>query len=90
MANNLSAKKRIRQNIAARLRNRSTKSTVRTAIKSLEVTLKAADTLTASEKLVKVTKLMDTAARKGILSKKAVSRKKSRLSKRLNALTPKV
>lgn len=33
-----------------------------------------------------VAKLMDTAARKGILNEKAVARKKSRLQKQVNAL----
>jgi len=82
LANSRSAKKRIRQNLTRRAANKSYRSMVRTTIKSFEALVKAAD-VTAGDKLQKVQKVLDTAARKGHLHKNAAARKLSRLSKRL-------
>ena len=82
MANSRSAKKRIRQNLTRRVANKSYRSMVRTTIKSFEALVKAGD-VTVGEKLQKVQKVLDTAARKGHLHKNAAARKLSRLSKRL-------
>lgn len=83
LANSRSAKKRIRQNTTRRAANKSYRSMVRTTIKSFETLVKTADAVTAGEKLQKVQKVLDTAARKGHLHKNTVARKLSRLSKRL-------
>ena len=81
-----SAAKRLRQSIGRRLRNRMSKSTVKSAVRKFETDVEAKDKAAASTQLVQVQKLLDTAAGKGILHKNAVARKKSRLAKKLNAL----
>lgn len=85
MANSRSAKKRIRQNQTRRLANKAYRSMVRTTVKTFESLVKEADKATATEKLQKVQKVLDTAARKGHLHKNTVARKLSRLSKRVAA-----
>ena len=81
-----SAEKRHRQSEERRLRNKTTKSSVRTSIRkfTLSVTRKNVDE--ADTALREMVKKLDTAARKGIIHKKAAARKKSRMQKRLNAL----
>jgi small subunit ribosomal protein S20 len=59
---------------------------VRTTVKSFEGLVKDADKVTAAEKFLKVQKVLDTAARKGLLHKNTAARKLSRLSKRLAAV----
>jgi len=85
LANSRSAKKRIRQNLTRRIANKSYQSMVRTTVKTFEKLVKEADKATATEKLIKVQKVLDTAARKGHLHKNTVARKLSRLSKRVAA-----
>ena len=85
MANSRSAKKRIRQNETRRLQNKAYRSMVRSAVKNLEAALKKGSTEAPSEKFVHMQKLMDTAARKGLVSRNAASRKVSRMAKRLTA-----
>jgi len=86
LANSRSAKKRIRQNTTRRVANKSYKSMVRTTVKTFENLVKDADKVTATEKFIKVQKVLDTASRNGYLHKNAVARKLSRLSKRLAAV----
>jgi len=86
LANSRSAKKRIRQNLTRRVANKSYRSMVRTTVKSFEGLVKDADKVTAAEKFLKVQKVLDTAARKGLLHKNTAARKLSRLSKRLAAV----
>lgn len=80
MANIKSAKKRIKTNLKARLRNRMAKSKIKTAIRAFREAVSAGETVTAQEKFVQVKKLLDTASGKGILHANNVARKKSRLS----------
>jgi len=68
-----SAKKNMRKSRAASVRNRAQRSTLRTA-------LKRAVTGTAGERLAAV-KLLDRAARKGLIHKNTAARHKSRLAK---------
>ncbi len=86
MFNSSSAAKRERQNEKKRMRNRETKSTVRTAIKKFQVVTVANDSALAKEKLEIAIKLLDTAGSKGVIHRNTVSRKKSRLYAQLNAL----
>jgi small subunit ribosomal protein S20 len=67
-----SAKKNMRKSRAAAIRNRAQKSALRTA-------LKRASAGTAEEKLAAV-KLLDRAARKGLIHGNAAARHKSRLA----------
>ena len=82
-----SAEKRLRQSIGRRLRNRISKSTVKSAIRKFETSVEAQDKTAAAAQLVQVQKLLDTAAGKGILHKNMVARKKSRLANALNKVS---
>ncbi|MCB9849100.1 MAG: 30S ribosomal protein S20 [Phycisphaerales bacterium] len=85
MAHSLSAKKRIRQNSAARKRNVSAKSALKTQIRKFEDALKANDLATAETQLRTVTKKIDQTASTSVMHKNAAARRKSRLAKKLNA-----
>ena len=75
MPNIASAKKNMRKSRAATVRNRAQRSALRTALKKA----KAADA-TPSAKL-EATKLLDRAARKGLIHPNNAARNKSRLAK---------
>lgn len=88
MANIKSAEKRNKQNEKRRQRNVQVKSSVRTAAKKIIKSLSMKDS--KSEEIEKMqkdfVKTIDTAAQKGIVTKNAASRKKSRIAKKINAL----
>ena len=84
MANHKSAKKRAKQSQVRRLRNRSTKTT----LKNLEKSLRAAQESgadTKNELMRQTQSAIHKAAKKGILHKKTASRKISRLTKLVNS-----
>ncbi|MFN2636281.1 MAG: 30S ribosomal protein S20 [Gemmatimonadaceae bacterium] len=74
MPNIASAKKNMRKSRAAAIRNRAQRSALRTALK------RASAGGTAEDKLVAV-KLLDRAARKGLIHRNAAARHKSQLSR---------
>lgn len=84
VANIKSAKKRIRQTKVRTLRNKIQKTMFRTAIRRFETALSHGDVVTAEEALRFVYARLDRAAQKGAIHKNMASRKKSRLSHRLN------
>ncbi len=88
MANIKSAEKRNKQNEKRRQRNVQVKSSVRTAAKKIIKSLSMKDSKPEEiEKMQKdFVKTIDTAAQKGIVTKNAASRKKSRIAKKINAL----
>ena len=86
MFNTSSAAKRERQNEKRRLRNRETKSAVRTAVKKFQIAAQAKDNDLVKEKFDLAIKLIDTAGGKGVYHANTVSRKKSRLHAQYNAL----
>lgn len=81
-----SAEKRHRQSLKHRERNRSVRSTVRTANKRFIEAVQAKDSEAAQKRLHDFAKLIDTAAGKGIYKKNTAARKKSRMQKQLNSL----
>ncbi|HEY5657206.1 MAG TPA: 30S ribosomal protein S20 [Myxococcota bacterium] len=85
MAQHKSAKKRARQTLVRRARNRHVRSTVRTAIKAARdaITGGEADASSAAVRLAESS--IRKAASKGVISKKQASRQVSRLYKRANA-----
>ena len=85
MAHSLSAKKRVRQNLKHRARNRARKMDIRSQVKTFITTLGAGDMKKAEEQLRKTVRVMDKIAVKGTIHRNAASRKRSRLTKRLNA-----
>jgi small subunit ribosomal protein S20 len=86
MANIKSQIKRNRTNEISRLRNKAAKSEVKTRLKTA-VTAAEAGAETAEEDLRMAVKRLDKAAARGIIHKNQASNRKSRLLKRINALT---
>ena len=84
MANSVSAKKRVRQNIKARARNRWTKAGYRAAIKDYRETILHGSVEDAETKLKGIYKTLDQAASTPALHKNTASRYKSRLAAKLN------
>lgn len=87
MPNIKSAIKRVKVSEKRRLQNASQKSALRTAVKSAESALNNQNVESAKELLIAATKKLDKAATKGLIHKNAANRKKSRLAKKLNALS---
>jgi small subunit ribosomal protein S20 len=79
MPNIKSAKKRLRQNIERRARNRADKSEIKTAIRKYRETA-AKDVASAEQLLPSLYKLLDQAAAKGVIHANKSSRTKSRLA----------
>jgi small subunit ribosomal protein S20 len=75
-----SAKKRLRQSIERRARNRAAKSTLKTYIKRLQSSVTAKEFDAARSQFSAVCKLIDQTAAKGIIHPNKASRTKSRLS----------
>ena len=86
MAHHKSAKKRIRQTIKRTVRNRSLRSSMRTAIKKYRSLLEQGDAGIATEAFPKVQKTIDKMVTKGILHRNTAARYKSRLSQALGKL----
>lgn len=85
MANIKSALKRIKITRFKTHRNRMIISSLRTAIRKYEDSIKAGDLTIAQANYQKVTSLIDKAVAKGTIHKNTAARKKSRLSKKLKA-----
>ncbi|MDA8045586.1 MAG: 30S ribosomal protein S20 [Actinomycetota bacterium] len=86
MANIKSQIKRNRTNEAARVRNKAARSEVKTRIKTA-VAAATDSSETAADDLRLAVKRLDKAAARGIIHKNQASNRKSRLAKRINALT---
>jgi small subunit ribosomal protein S20 len=82
--NSTSAEKRHRQSEERRVRNKAARSAVKTSVKKFVVLAQKKDCEGAESALRTMTKIIDTAARKGIIKKNAAARKKSRMQKLLN------
>ncbi len=63
------------------------RSQVRSSIRRFLVAVEAKNKETASSQLQKVTTLLDTAAGKGVYHRNTAARTKSRLSRKLNAMS---
>ncbi|MCS7336879.1 MAG: 30S ribosomal protein S20 [Verrucomicrobiae bacterium] len=86
MARTRSAQRRARKSERRRLRNRAVKMRVRRLEKQFLAQVTANKKQEASDLFRKVCSALDKAAESGVLHKKTVARKKSRLAARLNAL----
>ena len=86
MANIKSQIKRNRTNELARLRNKAAKSEVKTRIKRAVLSTET-NAETALEDVRIAVKRLDKAAARGIIHKNQASNRKSRLARRINALT---
>jgi small subunit ribosomal protein S20 len=86
VAHSLSAKKRIRQNLKQRARNRARKVELKDKIKGFTTALTGGDLDKAQAELGVVARALGRTVSKGSLHKKSASRKRSRLALRLNAV----
>ena len=89
MAHSLSAKKRVRQNAKANTVNRARKSQMKTEIKKFEDALKSGDVDAAKAQFRTTAIKIDKIAATSTMHKGTAARKKSRLSRRLNAMIAK-
>ncbi|GAA0135981.1 30S ribosomal protein S20 [Paenibacillus sp. YSY-4.3] len=87
MPNIKSAIKRVKTNDKRRALNASQKSALRTAVKAADTALVNNEVEVAKTAYSAAAKKLDKAVTKGLIHKNAAARKKSRLAKKLNALT---
>lgn len=86
MPNIQSAKKRLKQSLIRRERNRSTKRAIHTEYKKVIAAVKAGNAEQAETELRAVAKKVDKAAAKKIIHLNAAARVKSRLSAKVKTL----
>ena len=86
MANTASARKRIRQTVTRTARNQARKSRMRTFVKKVETAIASGDKTAAVGALRDAQPEMQRAAGKGVVPSNTISRKISRLAKRIKAL----
>jgi small subunit ribosomal protein S20 len=86
MANIKSQIKRIKTNEAARQRNKSVKSSVKTAIRKFREAAEAGDKDKAVELLKAASRSLDKAASKGVVHANQAANKKSAMAKVANGL----
>ena len=85
MPHSLSARKRVRQNEAARARNRWRLRTMREAVKEFRDKLAHGSVDDATTAFRAVSKVVDRTAAKGVIHKNQAARRKSRMSAALKA-----
>jgi small subunit ribosomal protein S20 len=88
MPNTKSAEKRLRQNTANRLRNRSIKRALRTQCRKVREAVEAGNVESAEAEFRLAAKKLDRAGARNIIHRNAAARTKSRLSARIKALKP--
>jgi small subunit ribosomal protein S20 len=77
----------MKQNAEQRARNRSGRSQLKTQTKTLRAAITAGDAETAQKLLAATAGALDKAARKGVVHDNAASRTKSRLARKVNAMS---
>ncbi|AWB45437.1 30S ribosomal protein S20 [Paenibacillus sp. CAA11] len=87
MPNIKSAIKRVKTSDKRRALNASQKSALRTVVKTADTALANNEVEAAKAAIAAASKKLDKAVTKGLIHKNAAARKKSRLAKKLNALT---
>jgi small subunit ribosomal protein S20 len=87
VANIKSQIKRNRQNEKRRLRNKSVKSSLKTAIRKFHEASASGDTETATALLRAAARKLDKAASKGVIHKNQAANRKSAITKKLHSLT---
>ena len=87
MPNIKSAIKRVKTSEKRRLLNASQKSALRTAVKAVETAVAKQELETAKAAYIYASKKLDKAASKGLIHRNAAANKKSRLAKKINALS---
>ena len=86
MANIKSQEKRNRTNERRRLRNKSVKSSLHTAVRGLREALDSGDKEKAGELLASTSRKLDQAASKGVIHKNQAANRKSALARAFNKI----
>jgi small subunit ribosomal protein S20 len=86
VANIKSQKKRVITNEKRHQRNRAVKSSLKTAIKKVNVAIEAGDAEAAKTAAVEASALLDKAASKGIIHKNQAANRKSGIMKAANGV----
>ncbi|MCW6008039.1 30S ribosomal protein S20 [Micromonospora sp. CPCC 205371] len=86
MANIKSQIKRNRQNEKRRLRNKSVKSSLKTAIRKFNEATEAGNTEAAAAAMRDASRKLDKAVSKGVIHKNQAANRKSAIAKRLGSL----
>ena len=86
MPHTRSAKKRLRQNVHRRLRNKSVKTHLKTRVKKFNAAVTTGDLEEARKEALQLQKSFDRAVTQGIIHKTSASRKKSKAARKLNRL----
>lgn len=86
MANNASARKRIRQTATRTIRNTARRSRMRTFVKKVEAAIASGDKAQAAAALRAAQPELQRASGKGVIHANTIARKISRLSKRVKAI----
>ena len=87
MANIKSQIKRIKTNEKARLRNKSVKSSLKTAVRKFREAADAGDAATTATALRDASRALDKAASKGVIHPNQAANRKSAMAKRAGQLT---
>ena len=86
MANIKSQEKRIKTNERRRVRNKSVKSSLHTAVRGFRAAIESGDKTKAGELLTSTSRQLDKAASKGVIHKNQAANRKSALSRALNKI----
>jgi small subunit ribosomal protein S20 len=86
MPNTPSAKKRLRQNVGRRAKNRSTKTAIRNLTRTVRESIATNDVTKCEEAFGTLVKKIDRASSKKVIHANAAARTKSRLSKAIKAI----
>ncbi|MGI8762367.1 MAG: 30S ribosomal protein S20 [Jatrophihabitantaceae bacterium] len=86
MANIKSQIKRIRTNEVARQRNKSVKSSLKTAVRHFRATVESGDRAAALSALSAASRQLDKAASKGVIHPNQAANKKSAMAARANQI----
>ncbi|HRX82220.1 MAG TPA: 30S ribosomal protein S20 [Pirellulaceae bacterium] len=81
MPNSKSAKKRLRQNVVRRDRNKAIKSALRSQLRKVREAVQAGDVGKAESEMQVATKRLDRAGQRNIIHKNTAARTKSRMQK---------
>ena len=89
MANIKSQIKRIKTNEKARLRNKSVKSSLKTAVRKFREAADSGDVATATEAMRTASRQLDKAASKGVIHANQAANRKSAMAKKAAELAAK-
>ena len=80
MAHSLSAKKRVRQNLTRRSRNKTRVSALKSQLRKSSAAVSGSDAKLAADAFKDAVRMLDRAANQGTLHRNAAARRKSKLS----------